>query len=256
MKNAIAFSLVLVFTLFLTGCANATPEVLNSNQIFGGETGAIHSNSNINAVSDSSQEKDAFSSTDLSKNKFVPTLENLTYEILVTENKDLSITAVYHISIDGSAVQTITISPFYMYDWYLTYSGNMCNFLDANFDGFPDLFLQFNGADANAYYSIWLWDEATSLFVYNEDLSSIANPIVETNTKLIYSYSRDGAYPNHRVYTIDGKIAKLIAEISYAADSSNNIIATETLYESNTTTIIKNAADLNSIWDGISIELY
>lgn len=99
-------------------------------------------------------------------------------------------------------------------------------FVDANFDGYLDLQIQTGmGAGPNIFYSYWLWNIDTSMYVLNEELSALTSPKFDSISKTVTSEnsSQAGAYYVESVYKyIDGKLT-LFKETERIADTENKM---------------------------------
>src|SRR5690606_24850211 len=88
---------------------------------------------------------------------------------------------------------------------------NRClHFLDANFDGYPDIMADFadGGAGPNYANIFYLFDATTKRFVYNEALSALSQVEVDTMNHVIRSAWRNGAgqHGSAEYRFIDGKM--------------------------------------------------
>jgi hypothetical protein len=99
-------------------------------------------------------------------------------------------------------------------------------FVDANFDGYLDLQIQTGmGAGSNIFYSYWLWNMDTSMYVLNEELSLLTSTKFDSINKTITSEnsSQAGAYYIESVYKyIDEKLT-LIKETERIADTEKKM---------------------------------
>ncbi|MBP2642669.1 MAG: hypothetical protein H6Q67_556 [Firmicutes bacterium] len=97
---------------------------------------------------------------------------------------------------------------------------------DMNFDGYKDFRLQqWITTGANTPYRYWIWNQATSQFILNNELEPITSPRMDYENKEIVSYVRDGA-ARHIIITykyIDGHILQT-QMIQTEVDLPNNLI--------------------------------
>jgi hypothetical protein len=91
--------------------------------------------------------------------------------------------------------------------------GPSAPFVDANFDGHPDLVLQREHCTGNCYYAFFLFKPKLGRFVYDRELSALSSPEFDAVNEQIHEfYHRGGGGEDHRAARyrfVDGALQKL-----------------------------------------------
>lgn len=87
---------------------------------------------------------------------------------------------------------------------------NVIEAVDVNFDGFLDLivYAQSGGAGPNNSNNYYVFNPKTKKFIFNEMLSNLSQPRIDSKTKTVYAAWRDGAatHGSEKYKWINGKL--------------------------------------------------
>jgi hypothetical protein len=208
----------------------------------------------MKTIVDEEEETPIIEKTETEESEFALELLSFTMELKEDENGELH--AIYVISDkNGKEIQIIDNKPYFTKDWYLSYSGNCCQFSDVNFDGKLDVITRNSGADVNAYNYVYLWTESEKQFIYSEEASAIANLAIDSEKEQIFSFSRDAGLLSYRLYEVKNDKIAVVASLTQEFNQEGTIIITETIEETGKVTNIQEESQLDSIWDGYEIQL-
>jgi hypothetical protein len=85
-------------------------------------------------------------------------------------------------------------------EWNLFFA-DLVQLVDVNFDGYPDLrFLLNAGATSTNMYSTYIYKPKLKKFALNKDLSMLSGLTIDTDTKTIKTYCRNGWCSEFREY--------------------------------------------------------
>lgn len=130
-------------------------------------------------------------------------INGLTWSSLVSESGDK---VVVELSRDGEPVQTLRTR---CHDWVgvVDHAGQPI-LADANFDCFPDILVSLGsyGTQGLLYYTCFLYDPASGLYVEDKSFDHIPNPVIDTVGKRICGEARANAREVELTeYRYDGK---------------------------------------------------
>lgn len=86
---------------------------------------------------------------------------------------------------------------------------------DANFDGYQDIFLINSVKAEDSIYLFWLFDPVDKMFIQNDELNGISNPVVDSHKKQILSTWKNSAVNSGTNYYefIDGQVTMVRQEL-------------------------------------------
>jgi hypothetical protein len=118
---------------------------------------------------------------------------------------------------------------------YMGFNPNEFDTLDMNFDGYPDIKLMYSSASGGADFHVWLYNQKTGKFKYNDELSSLSDPIIDYNAKTLTSCYANGACCGRQTtYRFEGgKLILVREESTERTDKMDVFINTVTLYKHN-----------------------
>ena len=170
----------------------------------------------------------------------------------------------------GTNVQTISYATDFDQDWYNTYTDNggvMYRFVDFNFDGHEDFIGQVNGAVANQFYNVYLYNPDTKQFTISEEYSGKTNPVINTETHYVLSINYSQGLPFYELSHVNNGHLAYLGSIQAEISDTEDVIFTERMYgymddngtlafrELQSETIVTDASQLSPLWESFDISL-
>jgi len=128
------------------------------------------------------------------------------------------------------ALQTLTVPCM-----FVSFSPQQFQTQDFNFDGFPDLSLEYNSSSGGSDSHVWLYDPRRHRFKYSAELSDLTDLFADTSTHtLISTYGSGACCGTTSTYRLGhGKLILLKEEITTFDDNLQRRVVTTNVYRRN-----------------------
>ncbi len=287
MKKIIALVTILILvTVLICSCTQVPNEIIDGNDSTKTETyentdekNSSEEGNPMDSIDKDNIDEQTEDEKDESVNKSpsiinIATVENKTdysckVEVKEGDNGKLIATIIIN-DVNGEELQRLTYQTEFDEQWYNMYvenGGEICRFVDFNFDGYPDVVTQLYGAMVNQWYKVWLYNPTTKQFENSEEYETQVNPKINIDKKLVLSTRYNRGIPSYELsYVENGHLAyqgSIIGEIS----DDGNVIYVQRMYgyinedgeiayrEVQSYDVISSVDDLDELWSNFEIKL-
>jgi len=168
-------------------------------------------------------------------------------------------------------IQELSYQTYFTQEWYDMYSendGEICRFIDYNFDGYTDIVTQQSGAMVNQYYGMWIYNSQTEKFDLSEEYSGKSNPQINIEKEYFLTTNYDKGIPSYELSHVERGHLGYLGSIQGIIDESGKVVYVQRMYgyidengnlanrEVQSVIEINSESELDELWKAFEVKLY